>query len=280
MKRFFVVLALTGCIPVTVPSTNEVRLVLFGDSNTDYAYESGWIPVATSYISNQPMYGRVGPDDNHHPLQLAGLVESVWRSMQTETLRVVNHAIGGTNTGYGWGPTGGKGPNARQEVDGVSRFEAEILGIGYPWEANGIERVNAFVPTSKDFAYVSLGTNDCRYGLSYDSTIVNLRWMAEQWVSRGLPSRHFLLATIGPTTNQPDCSPLAVNEKIRGLAAELGLTLIDLAAHTTADGIHWLDPSMSTSPPDDVHYTAKVRQWIAWHIVETMRSDRATSAFD
>lgn len=41
-----------------------------------------------------------------------------------------------------------------EPIDGVTRFEAEILGAGYPWTAKSVPRVNAF---TEDFGYYCLG---------------------------------------------------------------------------------------------------------------------------
>jgi hypothetical protein len=250
----------------------SIRLVLFGDSDTDYGFAEPLALkpderiVATSYVSTYAST-RLSPDAPHNAWQLAGMIVKGWSG---DSLEVVNHAIGGTNSGFGTSVVGG-GPNARDTIKGVTRFEAEVLGkAGTTWTANGIARVHAFTPTPSDFAYVSLGTNDCRYNLTYAETIQNLKWMAETWIAQGLPANHFLLATIPPTADTKYCPVLDVNANIRALGKALGLQVIDIGAYTTTDGMTWTADSMSVDPPEDVHYRAWVRRWVAGQILSAV----------
>lgn len=255
------------------------RIITFGDSNTDDGFReplSGSYEdniVARSYVSTFTG-NRLDPYDPHNEYQLAGMLEAGWASLYPEAkpLIAVNHGIGGSNTGDGITVAGS--PGARYEVGGVTRFEAEVLGIGAPdWTFGSIARVRAFKPAQRDFAYISLGTNDCRYDVEYSETIENLRWMAEQWIAKELIPSHFLLATIPPTSDSLYCGVLDINDDIRALCTELDLTCIDLGAHTTTDGLTWIDPDMSVDPGDnspgagDVHYRASVREWIADQII-------------
>lgn len=270
LSRLCLALLLVGCASAreAIGPPDTVRVVLLGDSNTDYGYSEPWAELEHGdYINPENQY-RVSPDAPNSKWQLAGILEE----LSVGRIQAVNHGIGGTNTGFGYGLTGGHGPNAREAINGITRFEAEVLGKGSPtWTANGIARVHAFVPTDKDFAYISLGTNDCRYGLSYTSTINNLRWMIETWKAQGLPASHLLITTIPPTSDTPSCKTNEVNPKIRQLIAETGVTLIDLSAFTsTDDGMTWRDPSFSVGPPDNVHYRYVVRKWLAGEILRVI----------
>lgn len=243
-----------------------IRLVLFGDSNTDYGFREPDLAIDQgSYVDPDPVY-RVPADMPNSKWQLAGIIE------EQSKIKVVNHGIGGTNTGVGYGPTGGHGPNARQSVNGVTRFEAEVLGKGAPnWSANGVVRGKAIIPTARDYAYISLGTNDCRYGLSYSETLINLRWMIETWKAQNLPASHLLITTIPPTPNSP-CKTSEVNPQIRQLIASEGVTLIDLSAFASSDdGSTWRDPIFVVDPPNDVHYRYVVRKWLASEILSAIR---------
>jgi Bacterial Ig-like domain (group 1). len=184
-------------------ATGAVRIVTFGDSNTD----AGWSGtnsyiVATSYVSSSGPYA--GPNSND-PTQLAGKLEAKWRAQSSVSFTAVNHGIAGTGTGAGRTTTGA--PNAREYVDGVSRFAGEVLGAGYPWSGgetssyfpNGpVRRVAAFVPGPNDFVYVSLGTNDSFAGWDATQTAANINWMIDQWVAAGHQPDHFILTTLAP----------------------------------------------------------------------------------
>jgi hypothetical protein len=152
---------LAGPAPIASLAQPSVRIVLFGDSNTDTCpRESG---AKFSYVSVKPA---LKPGAPHLACQVAGKVEAKWRALRTETVRAVNHGISSTATGgggFGWQNRTTQGsPNARTRVTGVTRYEAEVLGKGYPWSGgepqnkyfpNGaVRRVNAFVPGANDFA--------------------------------------------------------------------------------------------------------------------------------
>jgi hypothetical protein len=109
-----------------------VRVVLFGDSNTDRCTADP--DDRTSYVSVAPA---LGPDAPHRACQVAGKIEAGWEALsRSETIRAVNHAISSTATGgggFGWQDRTTQGsPNARTVVNGTTRFEAEILGAGFP----------------------------------------------------------------------------------------------------------------------------------------------------
>lgn len=253
-----------------------VRIVLFGDSNTDRCEEVQPPNRLSSYVSVTP---RLGPDDPHLACSLAGKVEAAWQDERSETIRVVNHAIASSTTGGGGfgGPnrTNRGAPNARLKVGGFTRFEGEVLAKGYPWSggepANSafptgpVLRVNAYVPGANDFAYVSMGTNDDAgptRTLTAAETAANLRWMIGQWTAAGRAADHFILTTLAPRDDANSAISISGrNDLIRALAAELGVHLVDLAAHTSDDGgATWRTASLHIG--DGIHYTEAVRAWL------------------
>lgn len=185
----------TAAIRVTRPTSSgdTVRIVTFGDSNTDFGY-AGTNParVVASYVSAQNT--RLAAGAPNSALQLAGKIERRWRAMSAAPIRAVNHAIGGTTTGGGvhGGPdrTHLGAPQARMAVGGVTRFEGEVLATipawsggedGYGAFPNGaIRRVQAFRPSVNSFAYVSLGSNDPSFNMPAAETLANLAWMVER----------------------------------------------------------------------------------------------------
>jgi len=270
-------------------STNAapvIRVTLFGDSNTDRCEEDMSLPG--SYVSIAP---RQSPSAAHLSCMVAGKVQAEWQSRRSETIKVVNHGIGGTTTG-GLGGTGDPtrsangAPNARLAVNGITRFEAEVLGTGAPnWNGgepnNGkfsgpITRVNAYVPDDNDFAYVSMGTNDdagATRTLTAAQTETNLRWMVQKWLDAGHQASHFILTTLPPRddANSPTSIPDR-NTRIRDIANDTGIHLIDLSNHLSDDnGATWRNPSDNIG--DGIHYTAAVRQWIAEQMVDWMSSE-------
>jgi PKD repeat protein len=262
-----------------------VRIVTFGDSNTD----NGWngrdpAVVARAYVSKVP--GRLAPTDPHDPSQLAGKIEAAWAAARINPITVVNHGIGGTTTGGGGfgGPDrhGSGSPQARTQVGGITRFEAEVMGRGAP-DWNGGEPVNSFypdgairrslayVPGPTDFAYVSMGTNDPSSGLSSTQTLQNLEWMVDRWIAAGQPAAHFILTTLAPALPEHTAGFPALNAAIRTLAANKGVYLIDLAAYTSPDdGLTWKSEDLHIG--DLLHYSEAVRAWIAGQVVAHMRS--------
>jgi hypothetical protein len=269
----------------------SVRVVLFGDSNTEQCTED-WTPTQlasrkSSYVSIVP---RLLPTDPNLACSTPGKVEAKWQVLRPETIRAVNHAIISTSTGGNTSLAGDpdrsdKGsPNARFAVGGITRFEAEVLGQGYPWSGaeptnanfptGAISRVNAFTPGANDFVYVSMGTNDFtstghpERNLTAAQTAANLSWMADAWIAAGRAADHFIITTLPPRTDAT--SPTAVpdrNTAIRTLATAKGLHLIDLSAHVSGDdGVTWL-PGFTI---DGTAYNVSVRDWLADQIVAWM----------
>lgn len=264
----------------------HVRVVLFGDSNTDRCEDVQPPSRLSSYVSVSP---RLAPGDAPVACSVAGKVLAAWQSSSSTPFQVVNHAIASTTTGGGGfgGPnrTPAGSPEARTLVSKVTRFEGEILGKAYPWSGNeptnssyptgAIKRVNAFVPGPNDFVYVSMGTNDNAgptRKLTAAQTAANLRWMVQQWTAAGRAADHFMLTTLPPRTDGTLNSPTAIpdrNALIRDLAAELGVHLIDLSAHVSDDdGMTWKSATLNIG--DGVHYTEAVRAWIGDQVVDWM----------
>jgi lysophospholipase L1-like esterase len=274
----------SGVFCATTPSTFMVRVVLFGDSNTDRCEEIQPPNRISSYVSMKP---RLKPSDPPLLCSMAGKVDSAWRAASTTAFRVVNHAIASTTTGGGGfgGPdrTSQGAPNARTQVNGVTRFEGEVLGTAYPWAGGEpvnsyfpgpVLRINAYAPGARDFAYVSMGTNDDAgtRKLTAAQTGANLRWMAEQWIAAGGAPDHFILTTLAPRNdaNSPTSIPDR-NTLIRALAADLGLHLVELAGFVSDDnGATWRSPLLNIG--DGVHYTQAVRSWLGGQIADWMAS--------
>ncbi|MEO5903534.1 MAG: Ig-like domain-containing protein [Gemmatimonadaceae bacterium] len=259
----------------TAVATAGVRIVTFGDSNTD----AGWagtnpIAVATSYVSVEGPYA--GPN-THSPTQLAGKLESTWKALSAVSIAAVNHGISGTWTGSG--RTGSGAPNARETVAGVTRFAGEVLGAAYPWDGgetgpyfpNGsVKRVAAFVPGPNDFVYVSLGTNDPTGGLTSQETAINLNWMIDQWIGAGHQADHFILTTLAPRPSTNGAIVL-INQQIRLIATSRSVYLVDIAGRTSDDnGGTWR--SSADHIGDFLHYSEPVRDWIATQVVSYMRT--------
>ena len=104
----------SGCAtPITV------RVVLFGDSNTDRCPDQSSVPG--SYVSVVP---RLGPTNPHPSCTVAGKVQAKWEAIRSKTIVVVNHGINSTTTGGNTHLTGDPdrtsqgSPNARFSVGG------------------------------------------------------------------------------------------------------------------------------------------------------------------
>jgi adhesin/invasin len=270
----------------------EVQIVTFGDSNTDL----GWIgtttqPKVASYISSANSSIRLAPSDPNDATQLAGKIESRWRSNSSKSIRAVNHASSGTGTGTD--RTILTSPNALFVNNGVTRFAGEVLGDGYPWSGgepqnqiypNGeIFRVNAFKPRSQDWVYISTGTNDVGPGSAQlpNSVIANnLQIMIDAWIGRGLPPSHLIITTLPPRppSDNVGAKIAGLNTLIRNLAQQKGVRLLDISVFVSADdGFTWRSSSGNPSyagplhlDNDLLHYSEVVRNWIADNVVSIM----------
>lgn len=257
-----------------LPAT--VHVILFGDSNTDIGWDAANTLVEASYISDYAE--RLSPTAPNGSHQLSGKLDALSDSSRV-IFKAINHSLSGTGTGFGR-MLGDHNPSARFAWNGVTRFEAEVLGLGGTTWTGGTPRarVQAIRPTPLDYVYVSLGTNDWleRYGDNAEATIVNLTWMADRWRAAGLPASHFILTTLPPRLAGgamiPDGTQIpAINYGIRQLARAKGLTLLDLSAYTSSDdGYTWRAPALTI---DGVHYTEPVRAWIASQIAAIVTAD-------
>jgi lysophospholipase L1-like esterase len=272
----------TGPGPVPQP----IRVVTFGDSNTDIGFSgTDPTPVVRSYVSSRSE-GRLAASAPHSPLQLAGKIEAAWKASRAASITVVNHGVGGTTSGGGAGGGSDRhrsgAPNARTAVDGVTRFEAEVLGRGKPWSggepvsgefpSGPIVRDNAFVPGETDFAYLSIGSNDQNSGLSDDRTIANLRWMVETWIAAGKPPHHLIMTTLAPRPGRDGVEFPKINQQIREFSSLYGIHVIDLAEYTSADdGLTWRSASLHLDN-DTLHYSEAVRDWLAGQVVHYLRA--------
>ena len=258
----------------------EVQLVTFGDSNTDLGYQgTDPAPRVASYVSNANPAIRLGPGAPNSPLQLAGKVESRWRANRSKTIKVVNHGISSTGTGTGRSFLGS--PNALTAVDGVTRFDGEVLGAAYPWNGNEpfndffpdgpVRRVQAFVPRTSDYAYISMGTNDIGPGgLSATEIRNNIEIMIDKWTASGLPANRLMVATVPPRNAGASGQIPQLNNLIRTLAQAKGVRLIDVATLTSNDnGLTWKSPTLHVTN-DELHYAESVRDAIADQIVSIM----------
>jgi uncharacterized protein YjdB/lysophospholipase L1-like esterase len=262
-------------VATAVIPPSAVRIVTFGDSNTDF----GWPGTSSSggigsYISSGTP--RMDPGAGNSSLQLAGKIENQWKSRSAKSITAVNHGISATSTGPG--RTGRGAPDAREQVGGVTRFEGEVLGAAYPWSGgeptNGafpsgpVARVLAYSPGSNDFVYVSMGTNDPGAAITAAGTSANLEWMIDQWVNSGHPVSHFILTTLPPLDASPSDIP-PMNTAIRALASRRSVRLVDISSRTSDDNAaSWRDRAADTI--DGTHYSEAVRDWIADQVVSYM----------
>jgi adhesin/invasin len=264
----------------------QIQIVTFGDSNTDLGFQ-GTDPArrVSSYVSSADPSIRLSPYAPNSPLQLAGKIEAVWRANRSQTIRAVNHGISSTTSGSGRSIVGA--PNAQQVVDGITRFQGEVLGVGYPWNGgepqivegnlnptypNGsIIRLNAFRPRSSDFGYISIGTNDVYIGGASASAVRdNIQVLIDQWISAGLPPSHLFVTTLPPLGQSGSTSIQLLNTLIREFHQSKGVTIVDIESHTSSDGLHWSASTMHVG--DFIHYSEQVRAWIADVVVTKMMS--------
>lgn len=239
---FFLACGVVACsgdksIAPVAPPIPEVRIITFGDSHIDFGVKGDTL-VDVSYISQDML--QLGVKSANSPYALAGKLEAL--SNSSVKFAAVNHGIGGTSSDASW--RGDKEPNALTVWKGVTRFEAEVLGLGGPdWDAGtGKPRVHAFKPTKDDFVYVSMGTMDPPLYVDSAATHRNIRRMIAYWTGAGLPASHFMLATLTPNDYIKKDFPgklEALNTVFHEIAAEDGITLIDVSARTRI-GQDWI----------------------------------------
>lgn len=261
----------------------EVQIVTFGDSNTDLGFQGTQsAPAVASYVSSASPSIKLFAGSPHSTLQLAGKIEARWKANSSRTIKVANHGISGTSTGAGRSALGA--PNALEQVGGVTRFRGEVMGDVYPWSggepvnalypSGAIQRTQAFVPRSSDFAYVSMGTNDIAAGVATATIAANLAAMVNEWTGRGLPANKFIITTLPPRRPGAESADIPdLNLKIRALASSTGARLIDLAAFVSNDdGLTWKSPAMHIDGDQRLHYSEAVRDWLADQVVSVMLS--------
>lgn len=252
-----------------------IRIVTFGDSNTDYGYVgNSSILNQVSYVSANPR--RPSPSLADNFTQLSGKIEIWWSDRYSPAVNAVNHGVLGTGSGAARSTDGA--PGARTIVNGITRFGAEVLGLGAPWnggeptnasfQSGPVTRSLAYTPTGNDFVYVSIGTNDGNQLISTAQTLENLEWMIDSWTGAGMRADHFILTNLAPgigfTSLEADR-----NRAIRSLAVQKGVSFIDITSLTSNDdGITWKSAALHVG--DEVHYSETVREWIAEQIVSIM----------
>jgi lysophospholipase L1-like esterase len=234
--------------------------VTFGDSHVDFGIR-GDNGVDVSYISQDLL--QLGVKSVHSPYSLAGKL----RALSDKNLKIeaINHGIGGTSSDATY--RGDGEPNALAVWNGITRFEAEVLGKGgTAWDAGtGKHRDYAYQPTKDDFVYVSVGTMDPPLYIDSSATHANIRRMIGYWKNAGLPATHFILATITPNEHLKRDFPgkiPALNQVIMQVAAEEGVTLVDVAAKVS-NGEDWL-PGTSG---DGLHPNEAIHNWLAQEIL-------------
>lgn len=266
-------LFLVGCAepsalaPVAVV-TPKVRLVTFGDSHVDFGVK-GDKSVDVSYISQDLILS--GIKSVHSQYSLAGKIEAL--SSAQLKIETVNHGIGGTSSDDSWRFDGE--PNGLAVWNGVTRFEAEVLGRGGPaWDAGtGKVRIHAFQPTIDDYVYVSFGTMDVVIHVDSGATRGNIKRMISLWKGAGLPASHFMLATLTPNEQIRPNFPgrlVELNGIFAQIAAEEGITLIDVSARTrngefwipgtTGEGLHANEVVMASVAQDIVSKIVELRK--------------------
>lgn len=241
----------------------EVRITTFGDSHVDFGIRGDSV-VDVSYISQDMLH--VGVRSVHAKYSLAGKLQAL--SDGTLRINAVNHGIAGTTSGDTY--RGDKEPNALAKWQGITRFEAEVLGLGgTTWDAGtGKPRIYAYRPSVKDFVYVTIGTMDPTIYIDSASTHNNIRTMAAMWKSAGLPASHFLLSTIPPNVVLKRDFPgklSALNAIVHKVAEEEGITVIDVYAKT-ANGEDWIPGATG----DGIHGNEGVMDWLAEEIRHKM----------
>jgi hypothetical protein len=243
-------------------SVPAIRLALIGDSNLERG-KSDTSTVARSYVSGASLSIDLDayPD---HPKLMSGKIMALRPDVEA-----VNHGISNTRTGTG---TVSGRPHALHSINGVTRFEAEVLGAGYPWTATSIPRVNAFTPTAVDFGYYALGVNDIAGGVTPQAIRDNIGIAIDMWSAAGLPAERLMVATIGPRVGNTYQHQIPVtNQLIRALVAAKGASLVDIAQLVSDDdGLTWKSPGLQTG--DGLHFSEATLDLIAAEVSAIMTS--------
>jgi len=113
-----------------------------------------------------------------------------------------------------------------------------------------------------------MGTNDAGAGISTASTIVNLEWMVDSWIARGIAANHIIVTTLSPRP-PGQLSVKALNDQIRSKFLPKGVNVVDLAAMTSDDGGDtWKSASLHVG--DSLHYAESVRDLLADAVVSIL----------
>lgn len=256
---------------VRPPVNRTVRIVTFGDSNTDAGYRDATL-VTHSYVS--PVTPHLAASDPNDPTQLAGKLDAYG-------FHAVNHGIAGSNTANHRLSNGS--PDPLLVVHGITRFQAECLGAQSPtWDGGEVPtplvRSQAFAVTVDDWLYLSLGTNDSGAGIAGATSIANLQTMVDYWINAGLPASHLIMTTLAPVSSYASTVIPALNALLRTFIAANHLVLVDLANYTSPDnGATWRAPGFHVG--DGTHYREFVRDWIAGQIATIVQPTLRTRTF-
>lgn len=246
----------TAAVETTVPA---IRLTMIGDSNLQRGANENDRVVVKSYVGNGSRPA-VDPDDYpDHPSLISGRI-----MLLRPDIEAVNHGIDGTESGTGLGNT--NRANALRVIDGFTRFEAEMLGKGYPWSEDGVERVNAFTPTAADYGYFSFGVNDIHDGHSPEEIRGNFATAIDLWEAEGLSASRFMITTITPRPEGKHQANVPItNNLLRELASARGAILIDTCGLVSNDnGLSWKSSAYHT---DGIHFSALTCDLVAAEII-------------
>jgi hypothetical protein len=114
-----------------------------------------------------------------------------------------------------------------------------------------------------------MGTNDFGSGISTASTVINLEWMVDLWIARGIRADHIFVTTLPPRQPGQSSTMPSLNAAIRAKFLPKGVNLIDISQMTSNDdGATWKNASIHVG--DSLHYSEAVRNLIADAIVNVL----------
>ncbi len=276
-----------GARPV---ATRQIRVTVFGDSNSDGGTDSLGRWTVWAYISPESASSfrgtvRLRATDPQGRDQLTGLIETraVDRGFTGGwTVSAINHSMSGSGLGPG-GSFPGSGPAALDTAMGHTRFQAEVLGqAGTTWNPGrtfgrtDVPRVSAYVPDADSYVYIALGTNNPR-GESPAAQAGYLSELVGQWVAAGHSAGRVFIATVPPGRTTPDPYARDLSLAILALPERYpGLRIVDISGQFSAGGERLLWESSAcyrSAANDPLHYTLPVRRWIADQVVGQIAAD-------